>query len=70
MLAAKRTILRASKPASTRWPIRGAPRAWRQFLRISLEAEASYPAALASAPGLLFEDHLEPLLSAASTSAT
>lgn len=32
------------------------------FLRISLEAEAAYPAALAAKPGLLFEDHLEPLL--------
>ena len=42
-----------------------------EFLRISLKAEETYPAALASRPGLLFEDHLEPLLrSAASTSAT
>jgi glycosyltransferase involved in cell wall biosynthesis len=32
------------------------------FLRISLEAEAAFPAALAEHPGLLFEDHLEPLL--------
>jgi glycosyltransferase involved in cell wall biosynthesis len=40
-----------------------------RFLAISLEAERSYPAALADRPGLLFEDHLEPLLKAASTSA-
>jgi hypothetical protein len=33
-----------------------------KFLRISLEAEATYPAAVAARPGLLFEDHLEPLL--------
>lgn len=32
------------------------------FLRISLEAEALYGAALAARPGLLFEDHLEPRL--------
>jgi glycosyltransferase involved in cell wall biosynthesis len=33
-----------------------------RFLAISLEAEARYGAALAARPGLLFEDHLEPLL--------
>jgi glycosyltransferase involved in cell wall biosynthesis len=32
------------------------------FLRISLGAEARYEAALAAKPGLLFEDHLEPML--------
>ena len=32
------------------------------FLRISLAAEAKYEAALAARPGLLFEDHLEPML--------
>lgn len=35
------------------------------FLRISLEAEAAYPAALAANPALLFEDHLEPMLAEA-----
>lgn len=35
------------------------------FLRVSLEAEARYEAALAARPGLLFEDHLEPMLLAA-----
>jgi glycosyltransferase involved in cell wall biosynthesis len=35
------------------------------FLRISLEAEQAYGAALAAQPGLLFEDHLEPRLLAA-----
>lgn len=35
------------------------------FLRVSLEAEAAYGAALAARPGLLFEDHLEPMLTAA-----
>jgi glycosyltransferase involved in cell wall biosynthesis len=35
------------------------------FLDISLEAERSYEAALAARPGLLFEDHIEPMLRAA-----
>lgn len=32
------------------------------FLRVSLEAEAAYPAALAENPELLFEDMIQPLL--------
>lgn len=32
------------------------------FLGISLAAEAAYPMALKEKPGLLFEDHLEPML--------
>ena len=35
------------------------------FLDISLAAEARYGAALAARPGLLFEDHLQPMLAAA-----
>ncbi|MGB3335646.1 MAG: glycosyltransferase [Devosia sp.] len=35
------------------------------FLRISLEAEALYEDALAAQPGLLFEDHIGPMLAAA-----
>jgi hypothetical protein len=38
------------------------------FLAVSLEAERRYPAALVERPGLLFEDHIEPLLRAAPTS--
>jgi glycosyltransferase involved in cell wall biosynthesis len=34
------------------------------FLEVSVQAEATYPDALARTPGLLFEDHLEPLLHA------
>jgi hypothetical protein len=34
------------------------------FLDVSLRAEALYEGALASRPGLLFEDHLEPMLRA------
>jgi len=40
------------------------------FLRISLEAEKLYGAALAARPGLLFEDHLEPMLRAGRAIAT
>ncbi|WP_061908597.1 glycosyltransferase family A protein [Devosia sp. Leaf420] len=36
-----------------------------RFLRVSLAAEAAYGAALAEHPGLLFENHLEPMLAAA-----
>ena len=36
-----------------------------RFLRVSLAAEAAYGAALADTPGLLFEDHIEPMLKAA-----
>jgi glycosyltransferase involved in cell wall biosynthesis len=32
------------------------------FLNVSIAAEAAYGAALAARPGLLFEDHLEPML--------
>jgi glycosyltransferase involved in cell wall biosynthesis len=35
------------------------------FLNISIAAEASYGAAAAARPGLLFEDHIEPMLAAA-----
>ncbi|RUT30340.1 glycosyltransferase family 2 protein [Arsenicitalea aurantiaca] len=37
-----------------------------RFLAISLEAEKRFAAALAERPGLLFEDHLEPMLAASS----
>lgn len=35
------------------------------FLDISIAAEAAFGAALAARPGLLFEDHIEPMLAAA-----
>ena len=38
------------------------PEGMAAYLRISLRAEATYPAAVAANPGLLFEDHLEPML--------
>ena len=36
-----------------------------RFLRVSLAAEAAYGAALRDEPGLLFENHIEPMLKAA-----
>ncbi|HQZ14105.1 MAG TPA: glycosyltransferase family A protein [Devosia sp.] len=38
------------------------PTGLMRFLELSLLAEESYPEALTTRPGLLFEDHLEPLL--------
>jgi glycosyltransferase involved in cell wall biosynthesis len=35
------------------------------FLNVSIAAEAAYGAALAAQPGLLFEDHIEPMLRSA-----
>jgi glycosyltransferase involved in cell wall biosynthesis len=35
------------------------------FLNVSIQAEAAFGAALAARPGLLFEDHLEPMLAQA-----
>ena len=35
------------------------------FLNVSIQAEAAYGAAMAARPGLLFEDHVEPMLAQA-----
>ena len=35
------------------------------FLNVSIQAEAAYGAAMAAQPGLLFEDHIEPMLAQA-----
>jgi glycosyltransferase involved in cell wall biosynthesis len=35
------------------------------FLNVSIQAEAAYGAAMAARPGLLFEDHIEPMLAQA-----
>jgi glycosyltransferase involved in cell wall biosynthesis len=63
MIASKRTIRQRlvegyyGLPASDVKGLAG-------FLDVSLRAEALYEGALASRPGLLFEDHLEPMLRA------
>lgn len=65
MIAAKRELLRRLETGF--YPMAGpeGPEGMAAFLRISLTAEETYPDALAARPGLLFEDHLEPMLRAA-----
>lgn len=79
MIAAKRALLQRLGAGHYRFAASGTSEGLAAFLELSLAAEAAYPAALAATPGLLFEDHLEPMLrarvavaqaSAASTSRT
>lgn len=63
MIASKREILRRLETGHYGLPAEEVDGA-AAFLRISLEAEARYEAALAERPGLLFEDHLQPMLAA------
>ena len=58
----KKLIL--SRLAEGKYPMadRRARESVSDFLRVSLEAEAAYPAALAENPHALFEDTIEPLL--------
>jgi glycosyltransferase involved in cell wall biosynthesis len=69
MIAAKTLIRRRLADGYYRFADPRAAEGIDRFLEISTEAERRYPAALAARPGLLFEDHLEPMLRAASTSA-
>lgn len=64
MIAAKTTIMRRLEAGAYGLPaaeVEGV----MAFLAVSLEAERRYEAALAARPGLLFEDHLEPMLAEA-----
>lgn len=61
MIASKTEILRRLETGHYGLPAQEAAGV-AGFLSISLEAEALYGAALAARPGLLFEDHLEPML--------
>lgn len=65
MIASKREIMRRLNEGA--YPIADARGAagMEQFLFISLKAERTYEAAAAAKPGLLFEDHIEPMLRAA-----
>ena len=63
MIASKTTILGRVETGYYGLPEEDAAGIAR-FLRISLEAEKLYGAALAAKLGLLFEDHLEPMLAA------
>lgn len=63
MIASKREILRRLQVGHYGLP--GADvDGLAGFLEISLAAEALYGAALAARPGLLFEDHIQPMLNA------
>ena len=64
MIASKTEILRRLESGHYGLPAEEAE-GCAAFLRVSLEAEALYEAALAARPGLLFEDHLQPMLEAA-----
>lgn len=70
MIRAKQILLRRLEDGYYSMADPDGPAGIAAFLRLSLEAETTYPANLAAKPGLLFEDHLEPMLRAASTSAT
>lgn len=61
MIASKTEILRRLETGHYGLPAEEAE-GCAAFLRISLKAEALYEAALAARPGLLFEDHLQPML--------
>lgn len=69
MIRAKKTLLQRLEDGFYPMADAGGTAGIAAFLSVSLEAEALYPAALAAKPGLLFEDHLEPMLKAPSTSA-
>lgn len=65
MIRSKQTLLQRLR--DDRYPMAdpAGPAGIARFLEISLEAEKTYPAALAERPGLLFEDHIEPMLAPA-----
>jgi glycosyltransferase involved in cell wall biosynthesis len=62
MIRSKREILRRLETGFYPMADTTGPNGMAAFLRISLRAEQTYEAAMAARPGLLFEDHLEPML--------
>ena len=64
MVRSKREMLRRLETGFYPMADSRGPEGMAQFLRISLKAEETFEAALAERPGLLFEDHLEPMLRA------
>ncbi|MEO6394978.1 MAG: glycosyltransferase family A protein [Devosia sp.] len=70
MVRSKRELLRRLEAGFYPMADPAGPAGMAEFLTISLAAEQTYPAALATTPGLLFEDHIEPRLRARSTSST
>lgn len=69
MIRSKREMLRRLETGFYPMVDASGPEGMAAFLRISLKAEETFEAATAERPGLLFEDHLEPLLRAAPTPA-
>jgi len=65
MIRSKREMLRRLETGFYQMADASGPEGMAKFLRISLEAEETYGEAAAAKPGLLFEDHLEPMLRAA-----
>lgn len=64
MIASKKALLQRLETGHYRFAAPGAAEGLIAFLGLSLAAEAAYPMALEETPGLLFEDHLEPMLRA------
>jgi glycosyltransferase involved in cell wall biosynthesis len=64
MIRSKREMLRRLETGFYPMADERGPDGMAEFLRISLQAEETYGDAVASKPGLLFEDHLEPMLRA------
>lgn len=64
MIASKKALLQRLEIGHYRFAAPGAAEGLIAFLGLSLAAEAAYPMALEETPGLLFEDHLEPMLRA------
>lgn len=62
MIRSKREMLRRLETGFYSMADASGPEGMAQFLRISLKAEETYGDAVAARPGLLFEDHLEPML--------
>lgn len=64
MIRSKREMLRRLETGFYPMGDARGPEGMAAFLRLSLEAEETYGDAVAAQPGLLFEDHLEPMLRA------
>jgi glycosyltransferase involved in cell wall biosynthesis len=64
MIRSKREMLRRLETGFYPMADARGPEGMAAFLRLSLRAEESYGDAVAARPGLLFEDHLEPMLRA------
>jgi glycosyltransferase involved in cell wall biosynthesis len=64
MIRSKSEMLRRLETGFYSMADASGPEGMAAFLRLSLKAEVTYGDAVAAQPGLLFEDHLEPMLRA------